>query len=52
MDTRLYLVFRSENHEGAITVRSEQGKGTTFFIYLPYVKVEFAQLTNSSSTNT
>jgi light-regulated signal transduction histidine kinase (bacteriophytochrome) len=41
-----------ENHEGAISVQSEQGKGTTFFIYLPYVKVESAQLTNSSSTNT
>jgi light-regulated signal transduction histidine kinase (bacteriophytochrome) len=41
-----------ENHQGAITVQSEVNKGTTFFIYLPYVKIQEPQLTNISSTNT
>ena len=41
-----------ENHQGFITVRSEQKVGTTFFIYLPVLHVSPDQFTNTSSTNT
>jgi light-regulated signal transduction histidine kinase (bacteriophytochrome) len=38
-----------ENHKGVITVKSEQNKGTTFYIYLPLEQPEDSQLTNTSS---